>query len=448
MEIARDVANGVHTVYVGKGRQEGLTQLCPGIMTHFGLRYPGTVILYMTTNLENAKLFSKYRFKEQTMRASPKIAELFRAEDDLVLSRSLNNGSLLLYRSGQDHLSSARSVPNDLLILDECNELDMTALPIARESMAASPHNRLLCIGTGQTEGGSWERTFHTGEQYRYNSKTKKWSKVKGTIQNPDVHSYYLPQSDTGLFSKQEIHKKINSYLSKTIGLQEIECAWTSGSDKPFAEHTMQACLIDSTAAERNEHSKYYYLGIDFGGGRSKTCLILLSVDHNDNIMINDARIIETKNVDMQAREIIQYIETVKPAHTVCDIGGGTYQVQTLEAKYGSRLTKGHLMANLTNPFDFQRSERLLNLDKTAAVDNLIDKTQQQKLKIPKKFDWIIQHFTSIESKLAVMSGGQAYTRYFVDKSKSHDDAAMATVFAIAAHKIKGSGSARIVGVY
>lgn len=105
-------------------------------------------------------------------------------------------------------------------------------------------------------------------------------------------------------------------------------------------------------------------------------------------------------------------------------------------------------MANLTNPFDFQRHERLVNLDKSDCIDSLREMTQQGRLHIPKKLDFMIPHFTAVESKLATTSGGQAYTKYFVDKNRARDDFCLATVFGLAAKRIKGAGTARIVGVY
>ena len=445
-DIARDTAPNV---YVGKGRQLGLTELAVGLLLHFATLNPGTVSLYITSNLERAKFFSKYRLKAQTVQTSPKIAKLFDDSDDLVLSRMLKNGSLLLFRSSQNDFEASRALPIDYMIIDECQDMNMLALPVAREAMSASKHGRLFCIGTGAVEGSSWERTFHTGEERQYDPKTKKWRRIQGTHKNDQVHAYYLPQSATGLFTAQEIQDKIASYLSRTIGLQEIEAAWTSGADKPFPESVMRACLIpDAAAVPAAAAAVRQVLGIDFGGGRSKTCLILMHAADDNIHYIDDARIIETSNVDAQVRTIIKYIERTRPAHTVCDIGGGTHQVQTLEAAYGSSLTKGHLMANLTNPFDHQRHERLVNIDKTTAVDELIDMTEQGRLKIPRKFEWIIKHFTAVQSKLAVLQGGQAYTRYFTDKNTANDDACMATVFAMAAHRLRSAGRSRLLGVY
>ena len=437
-EIARDTAP---QVYLAKGRQEGATELAVGLMLHFSTLHAGSTSLYITSNMERAKFFSKYRLKSQTVQTSPKIAELFDSDEDLVLSRMLKNGSLLLFRSSQNDFEASRALPIDYMILDECQDMNMLALPVAREAMSASKHGRLLCIGTGAIEGSSWERTFHTGEERHYNSKTKKWLKVKGTHTTDKIHSYYLPQSATGLFTSKQIQEKIAGYLSRTIGMQEIECAWTSGAEKPFPESIMQACMVESVDTEAN-----HVLGIDYGGGRSKTCLILLNVQ--DGIYsIQDAKIIETSNVDAQAREIVKYIDRTKPRHIVQDIGGGIHQCQTLEAAYHN-VTKGHLMANLTNPFDHQYANRLINIDKTNAVDELIDIAEQGRLKIPKKFEWICKHYTAVQSKIATLQGGAAYTKYFCDKAVANDDACMATVFAIAAHKIRGAGRPRIVGVF
>ena len=437
-EIARDTAP---QVYLAKGRQLGATELAVGLMLHFATLNAGSTSLYITSNLERAKFFSKYRLKSQTVQTSPKLAALFDQDEDLVLSRQLKNGSLLLFRSSQNDFEASRALPIDYMILDECQDMNMLALPVAREAMSASKHGRLLCIGTGAIEGSSWERTFHTGEERHYNSKTKKWLKVKGTHTTNKIHSYYLPQSDTGRFTLKQIEEKIAGYLSRTIGLHEIECAWSSGAEKPFPESVMQACMVQSVQTDKN-----HVLGIDYGGGRSKTCLILLHV--KDNIYhIEDAKIIETANVEAQARSIKAYIDRTKPVHICQDIGGGIFQAQNLEAAYRN-ITKGHLMANLTNPFDHQRMNRLVNIDKTNAVDELIDIAEQGRLKIPRKFEWICKHYGAVQSKVSTLQGGAAYTKYYCDKATANDDACMATVFAIAAHKIRGAGRPRIVGVF
>jgi len=429
IDIARDKTK---SVYLAKGRQLGATELAVGLLLHFATLNPGTVSLYITSNLERAKFFSKYRLKSQTVQTSPKIAELFNQDDDLVLSRMLNNGSLLLFRSSQGDFEASRALPVDYMVIDEAQDMNLLALPVARESMSASPHGRLLCIGTGQVESGSWEKTFHTGQERHYDSKSKKWKILEGTSYNNTIHSYYLPQSATGMFTAKQIQEKIDGYLSKTIGRQEIEAEWSAAGEKPFPESVMRACLIPHAAHSQKEDQ---YLGIDLGGSRSKTCMILIH-ETNGIFYVDDARLIETKNVSIQAQEMIKYIDRTNPKAVCVDIGGGIFQTQTLEAKYGNRLVKGHLMANLTNPFEYKRAERLANIDKTNAVDELIQITQDR-FKIPQKFEWICRHFTNVQSMISTMQGGGYYTKYYVDKSTQVDDACMAALFAIAAHKIR-----------
>lgn len=445
-EFLKDIArDDTKSIYVAKGRQLGLSELAVGLILHFATIHAGSVVLYMTSNLEKAKMFSKYRMKQQTIAPSPNIAELFQHDEDLVLSRMLKNGSLLLFRSSQNEFEGARSIPVDYLILDECQSMNMESLPVATESMSASKHGRLLCIGTGSIEGSSWERTFHTGAERTYNSKTKKWKLNKGMHDNNATHSYYLPQSTTGRFTTKQIEGKIASYLSRTIGMQEIEAAWTVGAEKPFPENIMRSCIIP---AVDKVDTPQQYLGIDLGGGRSKTCLVLMHVSSSSSYYIDDAKIIETSNVDKQARDIIKYIERTNPVSICTDIGGGTHQTQRLESTFPRKLIKGHLYVNLVNPFEYNRVNNVANMDKTNSVDSLIDITEQGRLKIPKQFEWIIKHYTSVQSKIATTAGGQYYTKYFCNKDVSNDDACMATIFAMAAHRLKKAGRARIVGVY
>ena len=437
IDICRDVLK-TKSVFLAKGRQLGASEAAVTAMLYFAIKHPGVVCLYMSSNAEKAKLFSKIRIKNWAISTSPKIAKLFPKDEDLVGSRQLSNGSILLFRSSQGNFESTRSIPADLLILDEAQSMPMDALSVATESMSASKFGHLLCIGTGAPQGSSWHEAWQTGTEYHYHHKSKKWRRVAGQKNNKHAHSYFLPQSATGRFTAKEIKQKLEDTPgSYTRAQEEIEAMWTAGTERPFPYDVMQRCLVSNTIRANNEPQ---FLGIDWGGNtKSKTVLTVLHFEPNtDTFVIDDVYDVNTSKVDIQTQRVIEYIERMNPAGIVCDLGGNTAAVQRLESKYDRRIVKAWFSGNIADPFVFKADRNQIHIDKSTAVDDLIQITGQRRLQIPKKHSWVIDHFTCIDGSLQTNRSGQAYMQYTTDKKRNRDDAAMSLLYAHAAYKLKG----------
>lgn len=267
-DIARDQSPVVN---LAKSRQIGFTTLAVGLLLHFATLHRSTNSIYVTANMLRAKFFAKNQMGTRTLKASPKLAALMDESEDLVQTKQLKNGSWIILASGQRDFDAVQGMDIDYMIIDECQSQNMLALPTAAEALSESKYGRLLCAGVGQTQGGSWERTFHQGQEYRWNHKKKKWSRLKGQSGDPDIHSYYLPRSSIGRYTPRQIEQAVGKYLSRSLGLQHVEAAWTSGGDKPFPRHVMDACVMPHPVDPGDAPQ---YLGIDYGGGAlpNRTC--------------------------------------------------------------------------------------------------------------------------------------------------------------------------------
>ena len=445
IDICRSAINCRQT-YLVKGRQIGASESAVTAMLYYAIKHAGSICLYMSSNAEKAKTFSKLRIKNWAVSTSPKIAEQFSKDEDLVMSRQLKNGSILLFRSSQDDFEATRSIPANFLILDECQSMPMKALPVATEALAETKGN-LLCIGTGAPTNSAWHDVYKTGTERHYNSKTKKWRKVSGQKDQKNARSFFLPQSATGRFTAKEIKEKLENYHgSHTRALEEIEGAWTESAEVPFPHTIMQNCIVTETVRANNEDQ---FLGVDWGGGKkSSTVMTLIHYEkESDTFVIDGVHTVDTSRVEAQTKRVLEYIERMNPAGICVDLGGQIAAVQKLEDRYGKRIVKAWFSSNIADPFQFKSDKNQVHIDKSTAIEELIEITSQQRLQIPKRADWILSHFECIQGSPQTNRSGQNYTQYSTDKVKHQDDAAMSLLYAHAAFKLKGKSRSRILGI-
>ena len=426
-------------IFIVKGRQTECSEMLVNLMMYNAVKYPGSVSLYMSKDWKTTRLFSNTRFRDMAVKPSPEWDKLFDESDKQIMSeKRLKNGSMIFFRSSWNSFDESRSMPVDMAYLDESQSSDLERLDVLLESMSHSKIKRLWAIGTGAPESSAWHQKYTMTKQHKWHKGRQKWQ-VVNDVKTDNMHGYHAPQSITPFHTQKEIDQKISQSPSEAIARQEIEGEFTSGASVPITKSMMNACLIDQEQAP-GARDQDLFLGIDWGGGRAKTVTWLMHVQKEHDVEIfclDEARVIETKSIDAQTQTIMQYIDKINPASIVVDSGGGMAQVQRLEARYTTRITRAWFNTDLSKPFEHISHENRVNLDRTTAIDKLISIINQTHLMLPKKYDWVIDHFTCLRSKMITLSSGQIYPKY--DKVKgSNNDALMACVYAHAAHKLNG----------
>ena len=444
-QIYRDQAQ---QVMIRKGRQTECSEMLVNLMMYNAVKFPGTISLYLSKDWKSTRVFSKLRLESMAMQTSPDWEKQFTDKDDQIMTeKKLQNGSMIYLRSAFNAFEEARSFPLDFAYLDESQSVSMDKLDVLIESMAHSDHKRLWAVGTGAPSETAWHARYSLGIAHKWHKGRGVWVPEPGKTDMQGIqHCYHIPQSITSYITQDEVKRKIDKSPSRTTALQEIEGEFTDGSQVPITQAAMQTCFKERLPRHTDQS---LLVGMDWGGGsRSKTVLWAMWHDADmDAFIVHDVKIIEQKSPALQAQAAIKYIERMDPGAICIDEGGGMHQVDTLTSTYPDRVTKAHFLTDIAKPFEHVPDMNRVNIDRTTAIDGIIDLIDTGRLKIPRKFDWIIPHFTCIRGQVIALTGGQNYLRYGKDRT-SQNDALMACVYAHAAHKLKGLKPKFFCGIF
>jgi hypothetical protein len=165
----------VKQINVVKGRQMGMTEVAINWLLYHLLRNENTVGLYITDRQEHVDAFA------DRMRQAIESSELLKPWVTKITRTHVKfaNNSTLYMITGWNKFENARSYPADFVVIDEAQSLDLEALPVVKETMASSPHGRLMIIGTGSDEGDEWHKEWSRGTPWIWRkAEAKKKEKV------------------------------------------------------------------------------------------------------------------------------------------------------------------------------------------------------------------------------------------------------------------------------
>lgn len=161
IQLYLDTAQQMNIV---KARQMGATEFAMNWLFFHLLTHPGTCGLYVTDREDHVLVFA------DRIREAIHSSEKLKSWINRVTNESVKfvNGSILYMITGWGKFEKARSYPVDFSVVDEVQSLDLEGLPVLKETMSASPHKRLILIGTGSDQGDLWWDEWHLGTRHEW----------------------------------------------------------------------------------------------------------------------------------------------------------------------------------------------------------------------------------------------------------------------------------------
>jgi len=244
----------------------------------------------------------------------------------------------------------------------------------------------------------------------------------------------------------EQIEKKKVAYTPRRF-TNEVEGWWHASARKPLVESDILALFDKNTRfispTDVNKKLGPLYLGVDWGGGtRAHTVAwIWQLVDKTaPQFSVIYVERIDKESTEEQADYVAKLVDAYDIEQGVMDGGGGPRQVQKLEARYAEKMIKCLYISRPEKPFEFVSEKNQILVDRTWAVETMIDlikrpmlQTQIPRISIPAGYsphvDWIPDHFTCIQGESVDLSGGKKYVRY-THPEGSNDDALHSSIYA------------------
>lgn len=434
-------------IYIVKGRQTEITEFALNWLLFHLIKNPGTVGLYLSDRDSHTSKFSNLRLKNWALGQSKILQSIAPLKKHSSTTQPFENGSVLYMHSAWGEFDQARSIPADFTVVDEIQSVDVKEIDVLQEALSHSKFGYMIGIGTGSEEGSNWHKLWQSGDQCNWDVNSKTWIAKNSESK---IHSYHLPQTIVPWISLQDLEDKKRKMTSRRFET-EVMGWWFKGAQKPLTDSDIRGLFdrnLSLTMPEMVDKSRgKIYMGVDWGGGQKAFTVPWIWQCLDENIPLFQVLYfskIEEPSVEKQYKMISKLIDDYNVDQVVMDSGGGPYQVQKLEERFGSRTIKCSYMVRPAEPLnDLKLSEEnLYVIDRTYAIDSLIDLIKRPHIdgqqQIPKvwipaknmeKIEWIIDQFTSIESESISLYGGQEYVRYFHD-AEEPDDALHACVYA------------------
>lgn len=442
-------------ILIVKARQMEITEFALNFLLFHLTKNAQTVGLYMSDTKDHVNVFYADRLLT-TISESKSLQGLM--QDKSQSRVSFSNGSVLYMFSAWTDFEKARSIPVDFAVLDEAQSINAGKIPILQEALSKSSHGRLLCIGTGNIEGGDWYKLWHRGDQQEWNQASKAWI-AKKPQNHAYASSYRITQHMAFWLGPNDIHQKEQTYTPRLFA-NEVEGNWYGSASRPLIEQDIHNLFDVSSNLKSPDQVDYslgpLYMGVDWGTGSHSFTVPWIWQCIDDKIPrfnLIYTRLITEPSTEKQADMIANLIEDYDIKQVVVDEAGGTRQVQKLSELYRDKIFTCHYMTRPQKTFELSFSQSRVLVDRTWVIEMIIDLIKRPYTisnhtipritiphKAPKQTDWLVDHLTCIEAESVTASANQ-YVRY-IHPQESNDDALHACIYAYLASKVtKSSGT-------
>lgn len=437
-----------------KPRQMEITEFALNWLLYNLIKHPYSVGLYMSDRQDHVGIFSKLRLQSGAIEQSDYLKSKVIPREHNVSWQPFKNGSHLYMLSAWGDFEAARSIPVDFAVVDEMQSVNVEALPVLKQSMSKSKFGKIVKIGTGSDEGDGWWDEWHNGTQFKWeevlheDGKTRgKWIQIPNTETFPMVLSYGFTQYMAKWIKPETIEYNRRTYTPRRF-TNEVEGWWFKGMRRPLvAQEILALCdrNLGMTLAENVNHTLPIYAGFDWGGGTQAFTVAWIWQLVNETVprfKLLWTEKIDDPSTEAQADRAITLIDKYEVDQVVMDAGGGTRQVEKLSKRYGSRVYKCNYRYNAEDPVEIITKEHRVNCDRTWGIETIIDLIKRPEsspihptgiprihlpYQDPMKIEWIVDHFTCIESETA-QANGKSFVKYTHDES-TNDDALHATIY-------------------
>lgn len=447
LPLYRDTAKEICIV---KPRQMEITEFALNWLLFKLVKNPGTVGLYLSDRDIHVSAFSTLRLQSWGIAMSPILQQLAE-KSHRVFRQSFKNQSHLFMHSAWGGFEIARSYPADFVVIDEIQSTDVTKIAILEETLSKSKFGNILKIGTGSIRGDPWSKMWSSGTQFEWDMEKLQW-----IAKNPSatIHSYHLSQYMAPWISIEKLEEKRQKYPPRQFA-NEVEGLWYEGMQKPLLEQDIQNLFdknLDFTPPEKAGDWDIY-IGVDWGGGIQAFTVVWiwqLIIKTRPMFRVLNIVKIDDRSIENQADQVINLIDKYQPKKVVVDAGGGARQIEKITKRFGSKVYRCVYAQDAIKPTRVNHGEMRLNVDRTWAIESVIDlitRTGHEKpypriqipYMVPDKVDWIVDNFTCIEAETRLSSGMSVVS--YVHNEKYNDDALHAAVYAYLAYSLHTGAS-------
>jgi len=266
-----------------------------------------------------------------------------------------------------------------------------------------------------------------------------------------DFVGFHMNQLYIPYFTKENIEKLMpenNPAQTERLWKNEVLGEFYSGAGAPLTKTEVYQLCRDpdryfSKSIKATE--KRTYLGSDWGGkdddpsasaGQSFSCVVVISAEADGTLLIEHAHKLKGNTFNFKRDTIKEMYRRFEIARGVSDWFFGQDVVSTLQMSFGDRFLGAQGSGSLITPTKYRSDELIISYNKDLLIDELIELFRKGKVRFPWKsyeyLEWLIEHCTSMESKIKV-TGGQPIKTYV--KGNSPNDGFMALMYAYMAYK-------------
>jgi hypothetical protein len=260
------------------------------------------------------------------------------------------------------------------------------------------------------------------------------------------INQLYIPY-----FTRENINKLMpenNPAQTERIWQNEVVGEFYSGAGSPLTKAEIYSKCRDQDrgfAKTITSAEKDVYLGVDWGGkdddpnakgGQSYSCVVILSAQPDGTLSVEHAHKLKKNDFSFKKDTIREMYRRFGVKRGVSDWFFGQDVVHDLQGIYGEQFLGAQGSGSLLKPIKYREDELIVSYNKDLMIEELFDLFRKGKIKFPWKsyeyVEWLIDHCTSMESKVRI-SGGQPIKTFV--KGSSPNDGLMALMYAYMAYK-------------
>jgi hypothetical protein len=441
LPLYRDMSKKIVIV---KSRQMEITEFAVNMLIYWSLKHPG-VYVYAQPTLPKVARFSKDRLRKQIQR-SPTLKK-FLGETDV---KRIEFGESVIYLySTFGEMDTLRGIPADAVILDEVQDMDISALAVAEEMLSHSDFKRMWLIGTPKEAGSKFEELWNMSDKKEWDAEKKMWIPTN-TDRETFYSGYHITQKMAiGLWmTEEEIERKRKTYTKQRF-VNEVLGEFYSGIGRPVSFEDVWRCFTPLIKKGVLEKGRQYYAGIDWGVGRKAyTVFVLMTPMLKEYPDIYYYDVVYVKRIDYP--EISQHVEECKnlikkfnPLAIGCDIGMGYVQNQELYKTFGSIIVNVQYLNRPDKTFEVEPSifGTFAKVDRTTWIDLFYDKITKGLLRIYEDEDddikeWIVNNILAEYPEVEELPSGRRIKKWVHD-SEQTDDLLHALIYSMVAFETR-----------
>lgn len=259
------------------------------------------------------------------------------------------------------------------------------------------------------------------------------------------INQFYIPY-----FTRENINELMpenNPNQSEMAWNNEVIGEFYAGVGMPLTRSHIELYCKDpdrrfSSSISPRDH-KRTYLGVDWGDkvdgedrGQSFSCIVILSDTGNGVLSVEFAHKLRKRDFEYKRDIMNELYRRYSISRGVGDFNFGQEITEYMNSHYGTTFIGAQGAGNTKVPLKYDDGDLCIRYNKDYLIEELFEKMKKGKVRFPwadyDKFDWLIEHCTSMGTKLREISG-QPIKTYV--KGGTPNDGLMALMYAYMAWK-------------